>query len=143
MCSSDLKRKVAEDGKYILQRKLENLGAAFSAYNNDLLTVFYKLPSQLDLFYKIAIKAIDLKELKEFQILGDKLELPKPAKPAVEHKVEPGQLPVLKKDVELIIFDESSDRILYHLANCCKPIPGDDVFGFVTTGKGQIGRAHV
>ena len=22
------------------------------------------------------------------------------------------------------------------MANCCKPIPGDDVFGFVTTGKG-------
>ncbi len=25
---------------------------------------------------------------------------------------------------------------MYALANCCKPIPGDDVFGFVTTGKG-------
>ena len=25
---------------------------------------------------------------------------------------------------------------MYTLANCCKPIPGDDVFGFVTTGKG-------
>ena len=22
------------------------------------------------------------------------------------------------------------------MANCCKPIPGDDVFGFITTGKG-------
>ncbi|HEY2720781.1 MAG TPA: ACT domain-containing protein, partial [Chitinophagaceae bacterium] len=29
-----------------------------------------------------------------------------------------------------------SDKIVYNLANCCKPIPGDDVFGFVTTGKG-------
>jgi GTP pyrophosphokinase len=41
-----------------------------------------------------------------------------------------------KKDAELIIFGESSDKIVYNLANCCKPIPGDDVFGFVTTGKG-------
>jgi GTP pyrophosphokinase len=41
-----------------------------------------------------------------------------------------------KKDTELIIFGESSDKIVYNLANCCKPIPGDDVFGFVTTGKG-------
>jgi guanosine-3',5'-bis(diphosphate) 3'-pyrophosphohydrolase len=41
-----------------------------------------------------------------------------------------------KKDTELIIFGESSDKIVYQLANCCKPIPGDDVFGFVTTGKG-------
>ncbi|HNR16768.1 MAG TPA: RelA/SpoT family protein, partial [Chitinophagaceae bacterium] len=47
----------------------------------------------------------------------------------------PGQLNN-RKDTELIIFGESSDKIVYNLANCCKPIPGDDVFGFVTTGKG-------
>jgi GTP pyrophosphokinase len=41
-----------------------------------------------------------------------------------------------RKDTELVIFGESSDKIVYNLANCCKPIPGDDVFGFVTTGKG-------
>jgi GTP pyrophosphokinase len=41
-----------------------------------------------------------------------------------------------KKDTELIIFGERSDKVVYNLANCCKPIPGDDVFGFVTTGKG-------
>ena len=35
-----------------------------------------------------------------------------------------------------MIFGESSDRIMYTLANCCKPIPGDDVFGFITTGEG-------
>src|SRR5579864_206923 len=40
------------------------------------------------------------------------------------------------KDTELIIFCESSDKIVYTLANCCKPIPGDDVFGFVSVGKG-------
>ena len=41
-----------------------------------------------------------------------------------------------KKDTELIIFGERSDKIMYTLANCCKPIPGDDVFGFITTGEG-------
>jgi GTP pyrophosphokinase len=25
---------------------------------------------------------------------------------------------------------------MYKLANCCQPIPGDDVFGFVTSGEG-------
>jgi GTP diphosphokinase / guanosine-3',5'-bis(diphosphate) 3'-diphosphatase len=38
----------------------------------------------------------------------------------------------------LVIFGERSDRIVYTLANCCKPIPGDDVFGFVSSGKGLI-----
>ena len=43
-----------------------------------------------------------------------------------------------RKDSELIIFGESSDKIMYSLAKCCNPIPGDDVFGFVSTGKGLI-----
>jgi GTP pyrophosphokinase len=130
------KRKVADEGKYTLQRKLEHMGAAFNQHNADVLTVFYKLPSPLDLYYQISIKAIDLKELAEFQVLGDKLEPPKPVKPA-EHKLETSSTAAKpSKDAELIIFGESSDKIVYTLANCCKPIPGDDVFGFVTTGKG-------
>ncbi|OQP64834.1 RelA/SpoT family protein [Niastella vici] len=127
------KRKVADEGKYVLQRKLEHMGAAYNQHNVDVLSSFYKLPSPLDLYYQISIKSIDLKELSEFHVLGDKLEPPKPIRPEPKH--DPVQaLP--KKDAELIIFGESSDKIMYTLANCCKPIPGDDVFGFVSTGKG-------
>ncbi len=132
------KRKVAEDGKYTLQRKLEGLGAAYSPHNIEVVTNFYKLQSSLDLFYRIATKTLELKELKDFQVLGDKLEPPKLVK-ADELKPEQDFSRVTpKKDAELIIFGESSDRIVYHLANCCKPIPGDDVFGFVSTGKGLV-----
>jgi GTP diphosphokinase / guanosine-3',5'-bis(diphosphate) 3'-diphosphatase len=129
------KRKIADEGKYLLQRKLESFGAAFNQHNVEVLTTFYKLPSSLDLYYQIATRTIDLKELQDFQILGDKLDPPKPVKPVVDTRPD-GAAPVARKDAELIIFGESSDRIVYNLANCCKPIPGDDVFGFVTTGKG-------
>ncbi|MEO5682054.1 MAG: bifunctional (p)ppGpp synthetase/guanosine-3',5'-bis(diphosphate) 3'-pyrophosphohydrolase [Chitinophagaceae bacterium] len=132
----EVKRGIAEEGKYTLQKKLEGLGAAFSQHNIDELTNFYKLNSSLDLFYDIAVKSIDLKELKGFQVLGDKIEMPKPVRPPVEIKGEGSLSSLTKKDAELIIFGESSDKIMYTLANCCKPIPGDDVFGFVTTGKG-------
>lgn len=132
------KRAVAEEGKYTLQRKLENMGATFNSSNIEELVSFYKVISSLDLMYDIAIKKIDLKELKEFTLHGDKLIAPKPVKPIEEEKpvYDPTQKPLDKKDTELIIFGESSDRIQYTLANCCKPIPGDDVFGFVTTGEG-------
>jgi len=131
------KRKIADEGKYIVQRKLENYGAAYNQHNIDILTAYYKLTSSLDLFYQVAVKNIDLKELKEFHLLGDRLELPKPVKVPVEAKTESsGAAAAARKDTELIIFGESSDRIVYTLANCCKPIPGDDVFGFVSTGKG-------
>jgi GTP pyrophosphokinase len=132
----EVKRGIAEEGKYTLQRKLEGMGASFSQHNIDELTNFYKFNSSLDLFYAIAVKSIDLKELKEFQLLGDRLEMPKPVRVPAELKTDAGISTLTKKDTELIIFGESSDKIMYTLANCCKPIPGDDVFGFVTTGKG-------
>lgn len=132
------KRKIAEDGKYTLQRKMEGMGAAYNEHNINELVQFYKLPSPLDLHYKIATKAIDLKELKEFQVLGDKIELPKPKPVVTEIHPEAPSKNYSKKDSELIIFGESSDKIMYALAKCCNPIPGDDVFGFVSTGKGLI-----
>ncbi|MEO7561274.1 MAG: RelA/SpoT family protein, partial [Ferruginibacter sp.] len=60
------KRKIAEDGKYTLQKKLEGIGAVINQHNMDELISYYKVSSALDLYYKIAIKAIDLKELKIF-----------------------------------------------------------------------------
>jgi GTP pyrophosphokinase len=130
------KRQIAEDGKYILQRKLEAMGAVVNQTNTEEIANFYKLNSSLDLLYDIAIKKIDLKELKEFTVHGDKIIPPKPIKPVEEKQEYQDTKPPNKKDAELIIFGESSDRIMYTLANCCKPIPGDDVFGFITTGEG-------
>lgn len=132
------KRSIAEEGKYTLQRKLEGMGAVVNQSNLEELALFYKVNSSLDLLYDIAIKKIDLKELKDFTVHGDKLVAPKPVKVITEekHVFDPSHKPADKKDAELIIFGESSDRIQYTLANCCKPIPGDDVFGFVTTGEG-------
>lgn len=135
------KRRIGEDGKYALQKKMEDMGASFSQANIDEVTAYYKLASPLDLFYQIAVKNIDLKDMKrDMQVAGDKLVIPKPVKAEPEPKPheQENQKVSNKKDNELIIFGESSDKIVYNLANCCKPIPGDDVFGFVSTGKGLI-----
>ena len=132
----DEKRKVGEEGKLILEKKLLAMGTKLSQHNLDELVAYYKLPSPLDLYYKIAIRQLDLKELKEFEVRADKLEQIRVKKEEVEKAEALLQKTDIKKDTELIIFGESSDKIAYSLANCCKPIPGDDVFGFVTTGKG-------
>ncbi len=132
------KRTVAEEGKYILQRKLDGMKASMSQENLEGLSQFYKYGNSLDMLYDIATKKIDLKELKDFTTHGDKLVPPKPVELPKSDKPEydPNYKSPGKKEAELIIFGEDSDRIMYTLANCCKPIPGDDVFGFVTTGEG-------
>jgi GTP pyrophosphokinase len=128
------KRKIADDGKYTLQRKLEALGAVVNENNIVELCSFYKINSSLDLYYQIAIKTLDLKELKEFKVLGQNIEAPKA--PKIVANPESAKVYTPKKDTELVIFGESSDKFQYSLANCCKPIPGDDVFGFISTGEG-------
>jgi len=130
------KRTIAEEGKNILKKRLDGMDVPMNQSNLDEIVTFYKLNSSLDLFYDIAIKKTDLRELKDFHVLGDKITAPKITKPLVEEKQEAASKKDNKKDNELIIFGESSDKIMYTLANCCKPIPGDDVFGFITQGEG-------
>ena len=116
------------------------MGAAYTPGNIDEVMHFYKLSSQLDLLYKIAVKEIDLKELKEFTVAGDRLEQPKPkliiSDTTADHHHHLSHKQ--KKESELIVFGESSDKIKYSLAKCCNPVHGDDIFGFVSTGKGLI-----
>ena len=132
------KRKIAEDGKVLLRKKLEQMGASFGRYNIDLLVGHYKQPSSLDLYHQIAIRNIDLKGLKDFSLLGDKLEPPKPVKKKIIEQADDNapEKHAQSKDTELIIFGERGHQIKYALANCCKPIPGDDVFGFLTATEG-------
>lgn len=138
------KRKIAEDGKEVLERKLSHMGAAMNAQNIGELVSYFKKPSALDVYYAIAVGNIDLKELKEFSVSGDKLippsKHPEPRPVILSNEDIQRQKP--PKGQELIIFGESSDKILYKLAQCCQPIPGDDVFGFITAGEGlKIHRA--
>ncbi len=134
------KRRIGDEGKEILERKLKNLGVHASPHNLQELCAYYKKNSLLDLYYSIAVDNIDLKELKKFSVHGDKIHQPPKevklnTKDLVsEEDFEKQQKPA--KGTELVIFGESSDKIKYQLAKCCQPIPGDDVFGFITTSEG-------
>jgi GTP pyrophosphokinase len=133
------KRKIGDDGKAMLQRKLEHMNATLSQHNLNELCAYFKKPSALDLYYGVAVGNIDLKELKSFTVHGDKLsQPPKEIKLDSKALISEDEVKTHKqaKGAELIIFGESSDRIKYKLAQCCQPIPGDDVFGFITTGEG-------
>ena len=75
-----------------------------------------------------------MKQLKEFLIAGKTVEN-KPEKP--EH-IHPDNFvkKVKDKDVDTLLIGEDLQKIDYKLSSCCNPIPGDDVFGFVTIGDG-------
>lgn len=130
------KRKISQEGKELLERKLARMGVPLNNPNTNELLQYFKQASILDLCFQIAHNNIDLQELKKFTVNGDKLEAPKPDKPVKKIIDIPAQKAQPKKEAELIIFGENADRIEYKLAQCCKPIPGDDVFGFITASEG-------
>lgn len=35
-----------------------------------------------------------------------------------------------------LVFGKEEDKLEYKLANCCNPIPGDNVFGFISVNDG-------
>jgi guanosine-3',5'-bis(diphosphate) 3'-pyrophosphohydrolase len=132
------KRLIATDGKDILFRKLEHMKVATHSAVIQEICSYFKFPSPTDLYYAVAIFSFDLKDLSRMRVVGDRLLPPleeeRKEQPETIHHEDLKQMP--GKGYELIIFGENSDKIQYKLANCCTPIPGDDVFGFVTTGEG-------
>ncbi|MGB9711011.1 MAG: RelA/SpoT family protein [Thermodesulfovibrio sp.] len=41
-----------------------------------------------------------------------------------------------RKDHKQFISLKGVDEVLYHIAKCCMPVPGDEIIGFITRGKG-------
>lgn len=129
------KRKVAEDGKEILERKLKSLKITYNSDNIYKLSYFFKLQSTQDLFYNVAKGLIDLKDLKEFAA-SEKIIEQKPPQENDSEQIQNLIKQVKTKDSDILLIGEDLQKIDYKLSNCCNPIPGDDVFGFVTVSDG-------
>ena len=129
------RRKVAEDGKEILERKLKSLKITYNSDNIYKLSYFFKLSSTQDLFYNIAKGIIDLKDLKEFAT-SEKVIEQKPQQETDNEQIQKLIKQVKTKDSDILLIGEDLQKIDYKLSTCCNPIPGDDVFGFVTISDG-------
>lgn len=129
------KRKVAEDGKEILERKLKSLKITYNSENIHKLSYFFKLPSTQDLFYNVAKGIIDMKDLKEY-LASEKVIENKPQDKIDTEQVQNLVRSLKAKDTDMLLIGEDMQKIDYKLANCCNPIPGDDVFGFITVSDG-------
>ena len=129
------KRKIAEDGKEILERKLKSLKITYNSDNIFKLSYFFKLQTTQDLFYNIAKGLIDLKDLKEFAA-AEKVIDQKPPQISDQEQIQKIIKQVKTKDSDILLIGEDLQKIDYNLSTCCNPIPGDDVFGFVTVSDG-------
>jgi guanosine-3',5'-bis(diphosphate) 3'-pyrophosphohydrolase len=129
------KRKVADEGKEILERKMKSLKITYNSENIHKISYYFKLASTQDLFFNVAQGTIDMKDLKEYQA-SEKVIENKPQDKIENEQVQSLLRNIKTKDSDMLLIGEDMQKIDYKLANCCNPIPGDDVFGFITVSDG-------
>jgi GTP pyrophosphokinase len=129
------KRKIAENGKEILERKLKSLKITYNTDNLQKLSYFFKLPSTQELFVNVALGKIELKDIKEYLSSEKEVESRAPERPE-NLTVDMVKTKIKGSENDILLIGEDQQKIDYTLAACCNPIPGDDVFGFVTVSEG-------
>lgn len=124
------KKIIAEEGKEILKRKLKQLKFSFNDNIINKLQVFFNLRTTQDLFYGVGVGNIDNLELKRFAKAQNNRIIKFFRRSNKDKKIEE------KISFDQLVFGQDEEKLNYKLPKCCKPIPGDNVFGFLTINEG-------
>lgn len=127
------RKAAAMDGREILERKLKAMKVNFDETNLNELIKFYGFKEHTEMYFQIAKGKVDLSRIKEIVTKGGRLK-----NGSITESIKGGLSTLVnkfkKKKEELIIGED--DNFDYKFAPCCNPIPGDDVFGFITINDG-------
>ena len=137
------RRKKGELGKEALQRKLKNLKVNFDD-NIDMLVKHFGFISRADLYFALSNDHVRVVELKVFEVVDHNLILREVEKPAQQQQQQQQQQPnddkkskkLNKNKSSILINGEPAEMYQYSLSNCCNPVQGDDIFGYLTATTG-------
>jgi GTP diphosphokinase / guanosine-3',5'-bis(diphosphate) 3'-diphosphatase len=133
-------KRIGEEGKETLTRKLKHLKITMNEQVINELVNFFKLKTSLDLFYRVGIGAIENQQLKDyaakksnsiFNFFKNKIK-----RSGANTAIEDIHKQVVSSNYDMLVFGKDHDKLDYKLSPCCNPIPGDEVFGFVTINEG-------
>ena len=131
-------KKIADEGRELLTRKLKHLKITLNESVINELVNFFKLRTSLDLFYRVGAGAIENQQLKDFAAQKSNT-LINFFKNKIKRSASTNQeidKPEITSNYDLLVFGKEQDRLDYKHSSCCNPIPGDEVFGFVTINEG-------
>ena len=102
-----------------------------------MLTSFFGFNTTTDFLYKVGKGQIDSREFKKFKLSQAEQSKTKSKPKSLKEVKTLQRKKVAKEDDDDILFiGEDLDVFDFKIAACCNPIPGDDVFGFVTVSDG-------
>lgn len=128
------------DGKEIITKKFKTLGLENNLETLNQLRAYFNKKDYNDLYYAFGKAYIQPDEIKKFKSERD-ARLNKQAKIEIDNKAfidaKSFEKEIKKvKGVDTLFIGDDLQEIDFTLARCCNPIPGDDVFGFLTVNEG-------
>ncbi|MBL7965246.1 MAG: bifunctional (p)ppGpp synthetase/guanosine-3',5'-bis(diphosphate) 3'-pyrophosphohydrolase [Flavobacteriales bacterium] len=130
------KRKLAVVGREAVQRQLRKWGFKSDQRNVDALIAYFRAMGDTDLYYKVARGRIHLDQLAPSQRKDGRLVLPAAPRDRDERTLEEVVGEIRGSHQGTLSLGDDKLKLEYKLSTCCNPIPGDDVFGFITDREG-------
>ncbi len=122
MMREELRKRQLDEKEYMKKEKLEPLFSSFNIKNYD------------DFMYAISVKSLSL------QAVMEKLQVK--SRSIIDFTKLFGSKPKPKQQNRSGIRVSGIDTMKISLANCCSPVPGDEIMGYVSKGQGvKVHRA--
>ncbi|MDG2235050.1 MAG: RelA/SpoT family protein [Flavobacteriaceae bacterium] len=134
---NDDKKIHAEEGKEILRRKLKSLKIPLNDKTIKQMLLFFKFENSQNLYYRIGIGSVDNRKLKDFAFDYNNalLNFFKRRVKKTKKIIDKGDDKITEK-FDKLVFGKEKEALAHSFGNCCNPIPGDSVFGFITVNDG-------
>ncbi len=133
----DEKKSIAAEGKETLRRKLKSQKVTLNEDSINKMVVYFKLQTSLDLFYRVGIGAIDNQKIKDFASSYNNAFISffknRMRKKPVPEEIDKDEI---TSKYDMLVFGKEEEKLEYKLSQCCNPIPGDEVFGFISVNEG-------
>ena len=130
------RKNLSSQGKELIKRKFKQLKLEFDE-NISKVSNYFQYKSIIEFYFDIANGTFNLKRIREYldhlQTLKDKSK-----NSIIEIEIDRSKVDKKPSDEKskLIEFQGNRDNIQYSLSKCCKPIPGDEIFGFISVNEG-------
>ncbi|MGM0545344.1 MAG: RelA/SpoT family protein [Bacteroidota bacterium] len=145
-------RQTADEGREIWEKRARRGNIEISEQDLTRIAQKLKFDSTQDLFYDIGKGSFDVNELynavKQFtgkgRIEENEDEENKPS-PVTEEEIQETYINAARSvsDEKALVINGEVTNVKYSYANCCNPIPGDEVMGFISrTGDVKVHRSN-